>query len=151
MKKKVISSLLSVVIIVVVFVIVYIVRNYDGDGRSSSTLVSSGFSFGDKEDDEIINQYWIYDGCRGERLVNCNIICNISNGGLVLTLYDNNGYSRLDNDKFVVVREEIITQSGEYNFDFTDLSDGIYSLGVKPQNIGDKVRFDFTIEIKDVE
>lgn len=145
MKKKLIITLLFILIAVGAFVVCRIKK--DDDTRRKLRLDSSGNSFGNKENDDDDNEAWVFRGDYDvKRIEKCTIKCEIESGGLVLIAYDNNGYSFLDKDKFVRIRENVMKESGEYIFDFTDLPEGIYSFCITPQTIGDEAYFEYTVE-----
>lgn len=147
MRKKVTLSLVLILVIAIILIIVYILQN-SGHEASGMSQVSSAYSFGADRDNENYD-YYIFSGDSNIRsITECYIKCDIKSGGLVLAVYDNNGYSHREKDNFKFVREEVITQSGEYYFDFTDLPEGIYTFFVTPQNIGDNVYFEYTCTLK---
>lgn len=146
MKKKVTLSLVFVFILAICFIAVYKVNNNDEE-ENDFIQVSSAEYFNEEYDES--RTRWIFTGDSNSNTVTeCYVNCEIESGGLILRLYDNNGYSYKESEKFILVREEVITQSGEYYYDFTDLPEGIYSFAAFPQSIGDSVYFEYTYTFK---
>ena len=149
MKKRMIITGLVFGLIAVAYLIINRVIIKDKNKHNIMSM-TSGNSFGNDEDDDLDNICWIFKGDQeNNRINNCYIKCVVESGGLMLTVYDNNGYSFIDNDKFIPVREEIISKSGEYYYDFMDIKEGIYSYCLTPKTIGDEVSFEFVVEFED--
>lgn len=149
MRKKVMVTCFVFVIFIAAYAMVSKVIGKKSQDNNTC-FMSSASSFGKDEEEKCLNEVWIFRGdVEISRIENCNIKCEIETGGLKLTVYDNNGYSYLDKDKFIPVREEFLSKSGEYHYDFTDMEEGIYSYCITPVNADDEAYFEYTVEFKD--
>lgn len=73
---------------------------------------------------------WIDIGENNEnkKYIEYVVECQIETGALIFSIYDTNGADYEEKDKYTLVREERIEQSGTHVFQIDDLPDGRYHI-----------------------
>ncbi len=64
----------------------------------------------------------------------CIIECDIDQGAIILFVYNMNGFEFEEKDKFTLVREERIYESGTYTYDLSYLDYGSYYACIYPED-----------------
>lgn len=146
MKKKIIIILSTVLgLIAIGAIFLFCVKNSAWANEKSDTIAftaGQGFDFyPDNEYNYAAGEYleW-YSDDYSEFVVEAKI----EEGRLVFRIYDMNGYGFNEKDKYTIIKEEFMDETGTYIFSPSDLTDGtkyLFSLESEDLELHDKEKY----------